>query len=136
MARITKKLVSDLTVQEYRQLWGLTLGRYGTMQSDLGFERTRPESKAQAIILSQAGRVLGWALLQPPEQGNNWWAGFFIRPNERRKGYGAQLMRYVQKSFSPVQVWAYDNVSAEFFKHFEDRIVCDKESRTWIDKVN
>jgi len=137
MVLIVVKKVHELTGAEYKQCWGLTLGRYGDMQRELAFERNEGiAGEALAIMLKDKERIVAWALIQPPgELSANWAAGFFTRPSERRKGYGTRLMRYVQYNFTPVQCWAYDVASGGFFRNFANEIVCDKETRTWIESV-
>jgi GNAT superfamily N-acetyltransferase len=128
--------VSNLDYHEYRQCWGLTLGRYGDMQRELAFERNYPDGESTAVMLKDGERVVAWALVQPPENavsGKNWAVELFTRPSERRKGYGTRLMRYVQYNYTPVQCWPHDDVSGRFFRNFENEIVCDKDSRAWIE---
>ena len=103
--RISTKLISNLTRDEYEQCYRLNMGDEGMMRYQLVHEREYPTlakmKGGEAYVvraLGDDGRLLGWCLLfYIDAQAQDRRAYFYVRKTHRRRGIGTKLMQAARR---------------------------------------
>ena len=119
--KVIRKQLRRVSPQLYKKLFSLNYRTGGIMQDTLRYERG-DKLKKDAVVhyILDEEKLIGWSLLfHNSNNGNKFYCQFYIRKDERRKGYGRQLfiantkyVRRLNKSFSVTP----DKSNREFFK--------------------
>lgn len=112
--RVQERCPWNLTASELGQCRQLTFP-HGAMQSNL---RDALQNRAGRTFFVKDGRgkILGWALVTPHRfAGKTHAAMFFVAENQRRHGYGSQMLRIINRRYKTVQYYPWDDRSTAFF---------------------
>lgn len=121
---ITNKLIVDLDIYEYRQLWGLGFGDYGDMQEELSLQRYY-KGEALAWMVKEDKKICSWALVIPPgeiiaydSKGDIHEMYVYTRKSERHKGLASKLTCELIREYGKLRVYPHDERSGGFFSNF------------------
>lgn len=141
--KITSKALPDLTKDEYRACHYLNMRGNGMMMYSL--MGNRDNKNARAVMAWEGPSLIGWALLIPHGDDDNWFSTkyqrskskyvtqFYVRKTRRKQGVGGLLMREVIKLDATPTVIPHDTESADFFASY--RIVTEKYRRDLIQEA-
>lgn len=109
-----KHIPSKLT----NQFSKLTLGRDGTMQSQLRYNIK--QQTGRAFWVTNEGRVVAWALAFYGPFNDNFvynhpMVYFYTDPFYRRQGYGSKVLQAVKNYYDWFDTAPHDNISDTFF---------------------
>ncbi len=121
LMKVIRKRLRRISPRLYKKMYSLNHRRGGTMQDTLRYERgDNPKKNAIVHYILDERKLIGWSLLfHDNDNKNKSHCQFYVRKDERRKGYGRQLFiankkytRRLNKYFSVVS----DKSNRKFFK--------------------
>lgn len=114
MPRVKKINAENLNTNDYNRCYRLNYRYEGDMRDALVRAKQYPKHYPGRVymIKDDQEKLLAWALVTEGK------ANFYTRRSERRKGYGRQLSKAIDKEFNieDIEVGMHDDISAAFFE--------------------